>query len=356
MTFIYEQRLNPNAQRKLHKKLWTACDVAFRSLEAEESRVRRGIPKVFLSTLAPQHLHSPLNQQSWIEHVVRDVLANRRTGMEFTGELLWIFVAHILILPTLSLQERARRLDILHPKLQNILMTAFLPSVFIELEHALPSSGDLDLDGHVFVALLAFLLQSSPTTFSALLGEDVVTQLDAVWSSLDLPPIDFGPLAARFPCSLMTTQVKASPIQVRGLLPFTHPFFDDQLAPVHVDAVVEAAPTTRMSFNTVFNDNYHWHNSRRSILPPHLGGEDYKPMDERQRRRKLRSDQRFMASLEWQAQTLTGAFGTPIQRQIILPVRSGKGSSKSTTSAKRLEVRTMNIYSFRLFLNTTTIQ
>jgi hypothetical protein len=65
-------------------------------------------------------------------------------------------------------------------------------------------------------------------------------------------------------------------------------------------------------------------------LPKHLGGETYRPLDARERRKKLIRDQRFMARLDKHAHTLTGALGAPLQRIVITQAQAGKPA----TSAK----------------------
>ena len=94
-----------------------------------------------------------------------------------------------------------------------------------------------------------------------------------------------------------------------------------------------------LEFSTVYEDTQHWHNHKRAILPPHMGGSDnIRPMDERQKRRQLRSEQRFMSKLQWQAETLTGALGTPLQ-QMVIPSAAQAQRSRAATPASRAEVR-----------------
>jgi hypothetical protein len=64
------------------------------------------------------------------------------------------------------------------------------------------------------------------------------------------------------------------------------------------------------------------------ILPKHLGGDAAAPMNEWQRNRKLRSDQRFMKNMHDQASTLTGASGAVLQQVKIPSVSSNQRTLK----------------------------
>jgi hypothetical protein len=81
--------------------------------------------------------------------------------------------------------------------------------------------------------------------------------------------------------------------------------------------VLDSAPKFNFGQGVLFSDTLHWHNNK-AILPRHLGGEDTKPKNEWHRRRTLKSEQRFMATLQRQAGTLTGALGLSLA-QIVIP-------------------------------------
>ena len=118
------------------------------------------------------------------------------------------------------------------------------------------------------------------------------------------------------------------------MLPFSDPLFDEELATIDIDVDEEESDDeedAQLEFNTLYSDTQHWHNHKRAILPAHLGGSDsIGPMDERQKRRQLRSEQRFMSKLQWQAETLTGALGIPLQ-QIVIPSAAAARKSRITS-------------------------
>ena len=240
-------------------------------------------------------------------------------------EILFAFLGHLVIVPTLTLEQRAQKLAALHPQLSEMLVNSFLPSAFLAVESVMVSAKP-EVDGHIFVALLSFALEHADMSFAELFGDAVCQQLDALWASTKLGRCDSATLAARFP-SPLAVELSANAVNslpVRMLLPFSNPVFDEHLAQVHVDVGEEDPPdvVTHLDFDTVFNDVYHWHNHKRTILPAHLGGQTYQPLDARQRFRMLRHAQFLMRIVERQAQTLTGAFGIPLQRMIILSVGS----------------------------------
>ncbi|CCM02168.1 uncharacterized protein FIBRA_04246 [Fibroporia radiculosa] len=340
MTFIYEQRRDHHAREHLPDGLWGAYRVAMRSLEDQESHVRHGVSMVSLKTFAPRI--SPSADEDWspTKSFVQKMLSSHFLGHAFRQELLYLFLAHLLVVPTLSIRVRARQIDGLDGDLSRILLESFLPSAFISLE-GLCTQRRVDIDGRVFVALLQFSAAHPDVSLTELLGQSIGQQLDAIWSAQNLPPVDIKILAKRLRSIEGVSQQRVVSRRPHlGLLPFSHPVFDKHLASVHVGVENTDADVRqlRLQFNTVFNDVYHWHNSRRSILPPHLGGEEFHPMDAKQRFRKLRSDQRFMASMEWQAKTLTGAFGIPLERLVILPVGS-RAAQRTNNLVSRPAVR-----------------
>ena len=259
-------------------------------------------------------------------------------GQKLFPTLLYIFVAHMLYTPVLELKERARPSIIFSVELTRVL-TKFLQIVFCFLDDiATPAS----VDGRVFGLLLDSILRTTNSSLAPLLGDRLVTQVDGLWQASALPSPDFTALRSQFPASWVQqdSQDKHPPL---SLLPFSHPLFDEQLLTVHVDAgeaKEEEDETAHLEFNTLYHDTQHWHNHKRSILPPHLGGTDsFTPMNEWQRKRHLRSEQRFMSKLQWQAETLTGAQGTPLQQIVIPCAATSKKLTLPPPAASKSEVR-----------------
>jgi hypothetical protein len=226
--------------------------------------------------------------------------------------------------------------------LKRTLIESFLPRVFFAVENTLAVlNAHVDVDGSIFVALLCFIARNVDEPLGSIVDSDICATVDTVWAEIKLPRPVFSKLSS-YALSDAGPQSAPSPAKPMKLLPFSNPVFDKELSAVHVvveeedkdidDGAVHgedkdnnnADLTERFHFNkgTIFSDTQHWHNNRRAILPRHLGGEDTKYADERHRQRKLRSDQRFMANLQNQAGTLTGASGAALKQIKIPPVGS----------------------------------
>ncbi|EGO30017.1 hypothetical protein SERLADRAFT_413254 [Serpula lacrymans var. lacrymans S7.9] len=244
-------------------------------------------------------------------------------------ELLFIFIAHCLLLKTLTPHERARRVEAISPKLVKMLTQSFLPRAFFAAEDVITSlNPDIDVDGRVFIALLCFLVRNDGKQLRDLVGSVISQSVEAIWADLKLRSPNFSTLASQISSLSTKLQVSSTSKPVK-LLPFSNPVFDAELSVVHVAAEDEdesddedESTPSHFSLGTLFADTQHWHNHRKAILPKHLGGEDARPTDERQRQRKLRSDQRFMKNLQNQAGTLTGASGAALEQIKIPPVGS----------------------------------
>ncbi|KAI0948028.1 hypothetical protein AcW1_009642 [Taiwanofungus camphoratus] len=339
MSFIYEQRLDRSARSRLDDRLWAASHAAMRSLEAKEKHARHDIPLIPLISITPQSLQSTSSQESAVRNFVRNMLSAQGLRRPFIRQLVFAFAAHLLILPLLSVEERARPLAALHPELIDILLSTFLPSAFLTLEDVWSQvAAEIDVDGRVFLTLIEFIVKQPDVSFTVILGPEVYQRLTAIWSSLDLAPVHYVAFSSRFASNHLPQDVSLSQAPASSLLPFTHPLFSDELVSVdvHVEEHAEALVLPHLEFNTVFNDIYHWHNPKlKAILPTHLGGEDSKPLDEWQRRRQLRRDQRFMTRLQWQAETLTGALGVPL-KQMVIPLVGRLPSKLSSNTGPRL--------------------
>jgi hypothetical protein len=242
----------------------------------------------------------------------------------------------------MPVRERARPLELLHPDLLDVILKSFFPDIFIAAEHVISTRGlALDLDGRVLASLINFLVKNRSRDMNDLVGCNVVTRVYRIWSDLGAEPIDLEGFAARYPSQPPpppSIPVTSEPLR---LLPFDNEVFNDELKPIHigVEDQVDDTSSAYMDFGggTLFSDTQHWHNTRKAILPSHLGGTNPKPMDERQRRRFLRSEQRFMATLQRQAGTLTGALGASLQQIVIPPV--GNQESKALKVRPAIKVR-----------------
>ena len=315
--------------------MWSVVAAAAKALGDRELRARHDLPVLPLATFAPQRQQAPTTDEARFAQMLERTISALGVRAVEMKEILFAFLAHLIIVPTLTIQQRAQTLVTLHPLLNEMLVNIFLPAAFLAVESVL-AFGKLEVDGHIFVALLKFAMERADLSPAEVFGDEVCSRLEVLWASTSLGRCEFAALAARFPSPVESSANAVNPQPVRMLLPFTNPVFDEHLAAVRVDVEEEDPPdvVTHLDFDTVFNDVYHWHNHKRSILPAHLGGETYQPLDARQRFRMLRSAQRFMKTMERQAQTLTGVFGIPLQRMIIPSV----GAQPQSPASRAIQV------------------
>ena len=273
--------------------------------------------------------------------------------------LLAVFVIHVLILDKISIQDRARRLEPMKSSFLTSLSKSFLPRILRAIETVVVSKNvSIDIDIRVFLSLLRYLSEHQDQSLMEIFGSTLAKDAGKIFSELKFPPLDFSQFREYFlPQDLCQTPV---PLQ---LLPFTNRVFDEELSVIHIatESVAHSSPveyvasrgeelgewddsssdestdnhpsalsskTQQYSENTLFSDTRHWHNHKMPILPKHLGGDAAAPMNEWQRNRKLRSDQRFMKNMHDQASTLTGASGAVLQQVKIPPVSSNQRTSK----------------------------
>ncbi len=334
MSFVYEQRLDNNARSRFNNKCWQAVSNASTSLEARENKARSNIP---IQRFAPLEVSSTSDV---VACLIRSISQSDLRHEHFPA-FLQLFISHMLYVRRLDLKERARPRICLSSKLLGLLTCEFLPKAFLTLEHV---ASVLDLDGRVFATLLDSILRDHTTTLHALIGPELATMVEELWRAHGLPSPDYVALRRQFQAPTLIQEEAETEHSPFHLLPFKHPLFNEELAAINVDAEElssdeeeesdEEGSATHLEFNTLFDDTQHWHNHKRAILPSHLGGNDsMTPMDERQRRRQLRSEQRFMSKLQWQAETLTGALGTPLL-QMVIPSAAMARKSRIPPSAK----------------------
>ncbi|KAG9094747.1 hypothetical protein FS749_011922 [Ceratobasidium sp. UAMH 11750] len=249
--------------------------------------------------------------------------------------LSFVFLASQLILPHISIEQRAQIPYPVDSKLKVYLISEFYPKLFGALASSLHNSTFLpDLDGNLFLVTLNTIIASASSTIDTLIGDAISEELTTAWASIGLPFPDLSVLSARFQSAnpIIPPPSMESPYE---LLRFSHPVLDPYLESVAVHTASSAASDldTRTRLDRLcdepFIDEKHWHNTK-SILPKHLGGKDdgaSPNLTSWERMKQLRRDQRFMTNLQRHAQTLTGAKGNPIQRIVISEV--GKSSAPS---------------------------
>ncbi|KAJ6541715.1 hypothetical protein B0H19DRAFT_1239495 [Mycena capillaripes] len=325
LSFVYHEA---HQRSELPTSIFRAAGRSTLSLDAEIARHTADQPSSLLST---QLLST--SERSRMIQLSQRVVQNLRS--KFSQELLFLFLLHAAVLPELSLVERAQPRQPLSPDLMDLLSNHFLPKVFF-FASPLP----FDIDGQVFLSFISAVTMHSSRPLPDIVGSVAYEEVRAVWSHLSLPIPDFSAFCtqhAHVPAN--TTLMPAETAHVYKLLPFYHDVlnFDSLLLPTTSVGEEESTPSaTHFDFGIPFSDTKHWHNSR-SILPGHLGGEDHKVLDERQRRRENRNNQRFMTTLQKSAATLTGALGTTLQQITIVSAKKPSKNSHVPKSQERIE-------------------
>jgi hypothetical protein len=97
------------------------------------------------------------NRREWFVNAASDFLSHMEVDDTLARPLLYIFLAHGVILDTIPLPFRAQSLPAFPPMLDSYLRNKFFPSLFVCLDRSLPKSPTfrvVDLDGRVFLHLL----------------------------------------------------------------------------------------------------------------------------------------------------------------------------------------------------------
>jgi hypothetical protein len=253
--------------------------------------------------------------------------------VEYPG-LLWCFILHCEALPLIPLRNRTIGSQGCGPDLAAHLLEDFLPKAFSLIDVYLSEWNlDLDLDGNIFVALLGILLSDTTLSLPQRLGDSLSrTAISIVPSPED--PQDLETLRSVFPVQVARSQPFLSVSAPTKLLPFHHDVFDEGFSLINLssDDSKEVVGCGELEFgkDTAFSDRLHWHNTKRPILPKHLGGAPEKPSDGLQRMKMMRKHQRFMSLLTNDAATLTGASGARFNRLTIVTKGSGEVQGKDT--------------------------
>lgn len=244
--------------------------------------------------------------------------------------LLWCFILHCEALPLISLQNRTIGSHTCSVDLDAHLREHFLPKLFSLTDSYLSEWNlDLDIDGNIFTALLGILLSDS-TSLPQRLG-DAVSQ---VANSIEAPSDGLPHLRSKFPVQLSRSKPLPLVTALKNLLPFHHHVFDEGFSLIDLSSSdsEETIEYGALEFgrDTAFNDRFHWHNTKRHILPKHLGGEQSKPSDDWQRMKMMRRQQQFMSRLTANAATLTGALGARFNRLTIVTGVTDATQGKNT--------------------------
>ncbi|KAK0444888.1 uncharacterized protein EV420DRAFT_1573248 [Desarmillaria tabescens] len=287
-------------------------------------------------------------------------------------ELLAAFLLHIFSLPELPLKARIQSPIEVPSDLQDILRQSFLPRLFFLASSILQRATiGLDIDLHIFFVLLQYLGRGM--SLASAVRADIIMQAKNIWLG-DHFPHHFPCLKAFTGGAPQSPSVSSSissitsdseveddweedsdlgawdasdsesetnpqePILISTsqaqtqLLPFSHPVFDKALPSINIPTAGDDRPLKSskfLNFSVLFSDTRHWQNRKKIISP------GQKPPVVNWR--VLRSNQRYIANLQHQAETLTGASGRGLQ-QITITVDSA--ASKKPERGPNLSIKT----------------
>jgi hypothetical protein len=259
------------------------------------------------------------------------------SSVPHASALLQLYLAHAYLLPTLPLRSRAQRIPKPSPELMAILepfLAIFYSSAAAAIDSLSSSETlpELDLDGRIFFLLLLEVLNSSQDapSFSDILGAETAGRLDALWSKLSPSSApDFAALRSDIPSQSSELPEVPSAIVEPTVLEYDSPIFTAHLSSVNVSVAPDSTLATlsnRLEKDSVFDDERGWVNPKPT-LPTHLGGPPPPVLDIREKRKRDRKDQRFMAQMQKSAASLTGALGGTLKQQVIPAV--GKRSASA---------------------------
>lgn len=253
-----------------------------------------------------------------------DILSLIREGVP--AEVVYLFIVHSILVPTLSARERAQTPRDLGFVWTRALRDDFLSPLLFRVASVLASYDySFEIDGTIFGVVLVYVLLQRGE-LDSMLDPAIQDETQRLWRLLHGPPLDFPGFSQIYhlpnPEDSYTT-IQRNIIESRGILAFSHPILDGAFPQASSELIEEDFPSAKFDIGAKILDNQHWHN-QKSILPHHLGGNKPKPVDEWARKRALRSDQRFMSNLHVQASSLTGASGAILRQIVIAPVGTAK--------------------------------
>lgn len=264
-------------------------------------------------------LHQYTGSSSLVE-VYTSLLASKAAESGMAGLCTLAVLLDFHVSSHADLGTCAQKVAHLAVDLNRYLSQDFLPAFFDNLAAAIDKSDSfplVNINVRIMRALLRAIcegkLQDLPATF-AQLAASVGISLEAILSLAQsyAPPVHID--------------VDLPSFEQDHLLHFDNellndllPKFDNTSDSAHSEKISSG---TAVQFATLFVDDKHWHNAKAIIRRP---GPPPK-LDPRTEKRLHRSMQRFMAALQLQAASLTGADGALLKQQVILA--SGRGKPK----------------------------
>lgn len=173
------------------------------------------------------------------------------------------------------------------------------------------------------------------SSLEELVGSEIYEETAALWATLPSHPSipDATVISQNFPHdpSASIPPIIAIPASTT-LLPFSDPSFDSHLSLVHVATSTSSTLATsqnRLPSSTVFNDASKWHYAKPLLLT-HLGSPPPPkvPLLGWQIKKKAKAEGRFMAQMQKNASSLTGALGGAL-KQTSIPVVGNRAKTKN---------------------------
>ncbi|KAL4079734.1 hypothetical protein J3A83DRAFT_4155359 [Scleroderma citrinum] len=372
LSFVFESKMNTRRSGDvLPPPIRAASSVASNALKRTEHKI---CPATHSILFNPQQQLAAFDPISVLRKITE---TSKLKQTETDAALLFAFIIHVLLLDRLSVQDRARRPEPISDDLKNDL-TFFLTTTLLAAETVIADlNTTIDVDARVFISLIRFFAENTELSLQQAVGPDIARIVETNFRPFVVPVAKFSQFSQHF----LPRSVPSPPTQDLRLLPFSNSVFDEELASIqgntihhNVDDAEEAESSEKSNAEEwdassgdedekstnkpgsdeaqpsvqdkgffdegiLYHDTHHWHNSKKPILPKHLGGEAPTAMNEWQRKRKLRSDQKFMKSLHDQAATITGVLGAALQQIKIPPVGTAPASS---SKHKQVHSRTVS--------------
>ncbi|KAG8870515.1 hypothetical protein FRB97_009692, partial [Tulasnella sp. 331] len=380
MTFIYEHRRG-------REDSYRALKFESQRDEDDEDESPDGSDTAS-ETASDRPVGSSHTTKTWLTEAIYDFLSDGDETLSdvITNTIIYLFIAHVLLLSRLPISDRAQSYPLLHLKLQEGLRQTMLPILFERLADGLPvltpSEREivrLDLDGRVFLHLLHFVIAKPSAKLDELVGAETSREVEEVWEAIlgrggEPRQIDLSALQARFP-NPSDAPMKQSITEGETflkVLPFHNEAFAEHFSAINIEVQDEGdpgpSPVTQKSFANLQVGGQPTEHTRKKVAIQQPGAQVAKQnkwgaaaavggrnsqkreTDEdwaRIRREKKR--QRQMASLMKHAQSLTGAKGAPLEPIVIAPtgitlaaLAESAGSSSRARPAKQAVARAMH--------------
>ncbi|KAG2062913.1 hypothetical protein BDR04DRAFT_1164479 [Suillus decipiens] len=224
LSFVFESKLRLSRQVHLPKVVLSAGIVARDILTAHDQGPFDQVRSCILSATSASP--SFLDLRATSRNVGLSYLSASKSDTQ--PSLLAVFIIHVLLLKSVSVQDRAQRLVSIKPDLFISFVKSFLPRIFRAIEAVIVVNG-ASLDIRVFLCVLRYLSEHPAELLTEILGPHVAKDAEDTFSELKLQYFDLSCLSVSF----LPDDLYEMPIPPK-LLPFSNPVFDKELSIVHI--------------------------------------------------------------------------------------------------------------------------